>query len=906
MCDLYRTGRSILSCLVILSTQHHLTEALAVSDTRSVGSQPSAGREHISINQGWQFKRFESNPDGLIYDVRPDLSALSNTTILKPWIIPSANGFIRDSADRHQRPAGNPGENVQYVQHTFDDSSWETVSLPHDWAIRGPFQPGPNATVVGGMGRLPVNGVGWYRRKLTMSPEDAGRLIYLDVDGAMSYAVVWLNGKLVGGWPYPYNSFRLELTPYLRPGDDNQLAIRLDNPVDSARWYPGGGLYRNVWLTKVDETHVGQWGTYITSKDVSSASATVSLVVEIESNANRGREIDVATDVHELDVAAGVPGAKVATFPTLKVHVNATTGPSVMQSVNNSVKITAPKLWGPPPKQRPNLYVSVTKLLEDGIVIDHYESRFGIRDFQYDPEKGLLVNGQHVYIQGINQHHDLGAIGAAFNYRAAQRHLELLTELGCNAIRMSHNPPAPELLDLADEMGFVVFDEIFDCWQSGKTTNDFHLIFNDWHEPDLRAFLRRDRNHASIAVWSVGNEVSEQTQNVGAQIGGMLVDIAHEEDGTRPVSVSMNAAKPNMTFPRVFDVLSINYQGEGIRVDPNYSGLSGSRTPPLYDAFHEAFMQKMLWSSETSSALSSRGTYMFPVCASSGAPVNDTSGGNSTTLEVSAYELYTADFGASPDKVFAAQDTHPFIAGEFVWTGWDYIGEPTPYGNARSSYSGIIDLAGFEKDRFYLYQARWRPDLPMAHILPHWNWPDRVGMTTPVHVFSSGDEAELFLNAQSQGRLKRDALTYRFRWDDIKYQPGELYVATYKDGKPWAADSVRTTGPPAKLRLTADRTTIGADGYDLSFVTVEVIDSNGDLVPHADNSVTFSYCGAGSIIATDNGFQADFTAFPSLQRNVFSGKAIAIVRSKSGKPGQITIKVKSEGLDSASLTVNTK
>ncbi|KAH8904294.1 glycoside hydrolase [Coniochaeta sp. PMI_546] len=859
-----------------------------------VGSGPSLGRDRISINQGWQFKRFKSNPDGLIYDARPDLGGLENATILKPWVLPSANNFIRDPADRHQRPAGNPGENVQYVQGTFDDSSWETVTLPHDWAIKGPFQQGPTATVGGGMGRLPVNGVGWYRRRLSMNREDEGRSVYLDVDGAMSYAVVWLNGKLVGGWPYPYNTFRLELTPYLKPGDDNQLAIRLDNPVDSARWYPGGGLYRNVWLTKVDETHVGQWGAHITSESVSSNSATLSLTVEIESSSSRGRDIDVITDVYELDVAAGKPGVKAITFPPMKVHLNGTTGASVTQSAISSVKITDPKLWGPPPKQQPNLYVFVTQLLDTGVVIDKYESRFGIRDVQYDPDKGLLINGQHVYVQGINQHHDLGALGAAFNNRAAQRHLELLAKLGCNAIRMSHNPPAPELLDLADEMGFVVFNEIFDCWQSGKTTNDFHIIFDDWHEPDLRAFLGRDRNHASIVAWSVGNEVGEQTEDIGAQIGKMLVGIAHDEDLTRPVTASMNAAKPNMTFPTVFDVLSINYQGEGFRVDPNYSGLPGSHTPPLYDAFHEAFMQKMLWSSETSSALSSRGTYMFPVCVSSGAPVNDTSGGNSTTLEVSAYELYTANFGASPDKVFAAQDTHPFVAGEFVWTGWDYIGEPTPYDNARSSYSGIIDLAGFEKDRFYLYQARWRPDLPMAHILPHWNWPDRLGMTTPVHVFSSGDEAELFLNGHSQGRIKRDVLTYRFRWDDIHYQPGELYVATYKEGKLWATDTVRTTGRPAKLRLTADRTTIDADGYDLSFVTVEVVDSRGDLVRQANNPVTFSYCGAGNIVATDNGFQADFTPFPSLQRNVFAGKAIAIVRSKPGK----------SGLESASITLN--
>ncbi|RKU49600.1 hypothetical protein DL546_009495 [Coniochaeta pulveracea] len=906
MDGLYQTTKSVLLGL-LLSSQFYRIQGLAIQEVPPASSQPSLGRERISINHSWQFKRFESNPDGLLYDTRPDVAGLHNTTILKPWILPSANEFIRDPKDRHKRPAGDPSVNVKYVQGSFDDSTWETVTLPHDWAIKGPFQPGSKPTVSGGMGRLPVNGVGWYRQKLSMGSEDEGRSIYLDIDGAMSYAMVWLNGKLVGGWPYPYNSFRLDLTPYLHVGDDNQLAIRLDNPVESARWYPGGGLYRNVWLTKVDKTHVGQWGTYITTQNVSANSATVNLVVDIESNPDHARDIDVITDVYELDVAAGKPGAKVGTFPPVKVHVNATgtLGASVTHSVTGSLKLSNPKLWGPPPKQQPNMYVSVTQLLENGIVIDSYESRFGVRDLQYDANKGLLVNGQHVYVQGINQHHDLGAIGAAFNYRAAQRHLELLAELGCNAIRMSHNPPAPELLDLADEMGFVVIDEIFDCWQSGKNTNDLHLIFNDWHEPDLRAFLRRDRNHPSIAVWSVGNEVSEQTNNdAGARIGAELVGIAHSEDATRPVTASMNAAKPNMKFPTVLDVLSLNYQGEGFRTDPNYSGLSGSRTQPLYDAFHQAFMQKMLWSSESSSTLSSRGTYMFPVSVSSGAPVNNTSGGNSKTFQVSAYEVYTADFGATPDKVFAAQDTHPFVAGEFVWTGWDYIGEPTPYYDARSSYFGIIDLAGFKKDRFYLYQAHWRPDLPMAHILPHWTWPDRVGQTTPVHVFSSADEAELFLNGQSQGRLKRDSRTYRFRWDSIKYQPGELHVVTYKGGKLWANGTVRTTGPPAKLRLTADRTAIKADGYDLSFVTVEVLDANGDAVRQANNSVTFSSCGAGSIVATDNGFQADFTSFASLQRNLFSGKAIAIVQPQPGKSGNITVKVKSDGLQADGIVLS--
>ena len=365
--------------------------------------------------------------------------------------------------------------------------------------------------------------------------------------------------------------------------------------------------------------------------------------------------------------------------------------------------------------------------------------------------------------------------------RAAERQLEILRELGCNAIRMAHNPPAPELLDLTDRMGFLVIDEMFDCWERRKTPLDFHLIFPDWYEADTRSFIRRDRNHPSIIAWSFGNEVGEQyTADTGAVLAKKLYDIVLEEDQYKACNSSMNYAKPDMPFPAVMDIFSLNYQGEGIRDAPAYAHLRGIRTSPLYPAFQKKFPDKLIVSSETSSALSTRGTYIFPVFDGISAPVSDSTGGDPKKKYVSAYELYTAQFGASPDKVFASQDKHPFVAGEFVWSGWDYLGEPTPYYSARSSYCGIIDLAGFKKDRFYLYQSRWRPDLPMVHILPHWNWPDRIGQITPVHVFTSGDEAELFLNGRSLGKKKKGAFEYRFRWDDVKYEPGELKVLLIK------------------------------------------------------------------------------------------------------------------------------
>ncbi|KXH35344.1 beta-galactosidase [Colletotrichum simmondsii] len=894
-------GLTLLSLLLLILNP---ANALTIQPRQNSSTPTTGGRERVSINKGWRFWRSEFNPDGLIYDQRPDLENLTDTFALKPWILPSANDFINDPAKHYERPGSEPSRNVSYASASFDDAAWESVNLPHDWAIAGPFYTEEDPIIGGGMGRLPVHGVGWYRRSLTVTPEDEGKSIFLDVDGAMSYAMVWLNGYLVGGWPYPYNSFRLDLTAHLKTGQDNVLAIRLDNPPDSARWYPGGGIYRNVWLTKVSPVHVAQWGTYIVTKDVSSESATVDLVVEVENKGDSDQDVEVSTEIHLLDASTGKPGAKVAEFPSSSTSVTA----GSKAQVNGSTTVTSPFLWGPPPTQKPNRYVAVTRVTVAGAVVDTYETRFGIRTVTYDANRGLLVNGEHVLIQGVNNHHDLGAIGAAFNTRAAERQLEVLEELGCNAIRMSHNPPAPELLELTDSRGFLVMDEVFDSWYRNKTANDFHLIFEDWHEADLRAMMRRDRNHASVIMWSFGNEVSEQQIGDPGTVPALeLHGIVGEEDPTRPSTASMNFAKPNMSFPTAMDVLSLNYQGEGIRDTPNYSFLPGVRTHPLYADFHEAFPDKMILSSETASALSTRGTYMFPVTGDTGAPVNDTSGGNSTSQQVSAYELYSANFGSSPDKVFKAQDTHPFVAGEFVWTGWDYLGEPTPYYTARSSYSGIIDLAGFKKDRFFLYQARWRPDVKFAHVLPHWNWPeDRVGEVTPVHVFTSADEAELFVNGVSQGRQTRAELTYRFRWDNVVYEPGEIRVATYKDGAEWAETTVRTVGASAKLRGSADRTTIKADGVDLSFVTVEVLDANGDVVRFAEDEITFSVSGPGEIVATDNGDPADLVAFPSLVRKAYSGLVLAIVRSEEGVAGDITVTASGAGLEGVEVVVKTE
>lgn len=875
-------------------------------------------RERIRLNEDWQFIRHPENSDPLIYDIRPKIEEVNDSKVadskpteavrvetkeevLKKWVLPSANDFIKDPSKRHIRPEGNPGFNFPFVQAGFKDDNWEKISLPHDWAINKPFYTGDNPEVGGGMGRLPSHGVAWYRKKLAISTTDQGKIIYLDIDGAMSYAIVWLNGHLVGGWPYGYNSFRLDLTPYLNYNGTNQLAIRIDNPNHSARWYTGGGIYRNIWLTKVAPVHIAQWGTFVSTPKVSKKEATIHLSINIENKTNSSQKVEARTQLFAADNFGKAKGKAIAVFPveTMILKANEKQVSASMITLNN------PKLWGVFPSQKQDLYIARTRLFIARKQIDEFDTPFGIRNIEFHPTKGLLVNGTKIKIQGVNQHHDLGALGAAFNVRAAERQLEMLRELGCNAIRFSHNPPAPELLDITDRMGFLVIDEVFDSWERKKTPHDFHLIFPDWHEPDTRSFIRRDRNHPSVMAWSYGNEVGEQyTDAQGAIIAKELHDIVIEEDPTRPASASQNFAKPDMPFSKVVDFFSLNYQGEGIRDAPAYVHLIGGiRTSPLYPAFQKAFPNKMIISSETASALSTRGSYIFPVTNDNSAPVSDTAGGNLITKEVSAYELYTAQFGSSPDKVFATQDHYPYVAGEFVWSGWDYLGEPTPYYSARSSYCGIIDLAGFKKDRFYLYQARWRPNLPMVHILPHWNWPNRIGEITPVHIFTSGDEAELFLNGKSLGRKKKAEFEYRIRWDEVRYQTGELKVISYKNGKFWADKIIKTTGKASKLCAKADRIEIKSDGDDLSFITVKIIDNNGLMIPNANNTIRFNIEGPGQIVATDNGNPSNLVSFASHEREAYNGLALVIIRAIKGRIGKIKVTATAEGLEKTSLII---
>ncbi|MGA9777096.1 MAG: beta-galactosidase GalB [Verrucomicrobiia bacterium] len=823
---------------------------------------PATGlvRERLSFNSDWHFTKGDPPGTG-------DKLSYAN---IKPWATATGNEFVVDGKPI-ARPPGNPGEDVIYTQPGYDDTGWRQLNLPHDWGIEGPFkQEAPSST-----GKLPWEGIGWYRKHFTVSSSDKNRRLCLEVDGAMSYANVWLNGKYVGGWPYGYSSWELDLTPYVKVGAENVLAIRLDNPPDSSRWYPGGGIYRNVWLVKTGPVHVEHWGTYVTTPEINPSAATVKIQVTVENDADTAATVSVKNEVYELK-ADGAKGRPIASTTNAEVQIASHKN----QSCQAEIALKHPRLWD---LEKPQRYVVVTSIGQNGELLDHYETPFGIRTIKFDPNQGFFLNGKHVRLNGVCDHADLGALGTAVNVRALERQIEILQEMGCNAIRTSHNPPAPELLDLCDRMGMLVMDESFDCWQRGKRPNDYHLLFNDWHEKDWRAELRRDRNHPSIILWSIGNEVPDQGTPAGPQIASALSRIAHEEDPTRPTTAACDHIASGFDgFQTNLDVFGYNYK------------------PFLYAKVHAANPGLPIFGSETASCISSRGEYFYPV----GTNKDDGKSG----FQMSSYDLSAPPWATIPDTEFRGQDENPFVAGEFVWTGFDYLGEPTPFDApndpSRSSYFGIVDLAGFKKDRFYLYQARWRPDLPMAHIVPQcWNWPDRTGQATPVFVYTSGDSAELFLNGTSLGRKTRGQYEYRLCWNDVKYEPGKLKAVAYKNGKPWATDGVQTTGPAAKLALQPDRRKIHADGEDLSFVTLTVEDKNGLPVSRAANSIHFEISGPGEIAATDSGDPTDLVSFPSRDRKAFNGLCLAIVRSKAGLTGTIKLTAISDGLKAASVSL---
>ncbi len=750
------------------------------------------------------------------------------------------------------------------AQPAFDDSSWRKLDLPHDWAIEGPFDVSYSSET----GGLPISGVGWYRKHFTGGA--AGRHFALEFDGAMSNSTVYVNGKQAGGRPYGYSSFEVDITPFLNPGKDNVVAVRLAPEPESSRWYPGAGIYRNVWMVETGPVHVAHWGTYITTPAVSPEQATVMVRVEVVNPQKTPLTIE-----NEILDAAGRSVAKGA-------------GESA------SLVVSQPRLWD---LNQPYLYSVVTTLRSGSEVLDRYTTPFGIRTIEFTREKGFLLNHRAVKIKGVCNHHDLGALGAAVNARAIERQIEILKEMGMNAIRTSHNPPAPELLDACDRMGILVMDESFDMWKIPKKKNGYSKYFDQWGEADMRDLIRRDRNHPSVFMWSIGNEIPEQSRSNGWEIAKMLTAIAHREDPTRPTTAAFNdwtGAIRNELAANV-DVPGFNYQ------------------PMSYEKIQREHPAWVIVGSETASCVSSRGVYHLPVEAYA----------RHQSKQVTSYDVVAPPWANCPDVEFDAQDRLPNVVGEFVWTGFDYLGEPTPYGRkddwpSHSSYFGIVDLAGFPKDRYYLYQSVWSSK-PVLHLLPHWNWSGSEGQAIPVMAYTNAEEVELFLNGKSMGRKKLGIDTvvipvnqkvsperkftskYRLQWD-VPYAPGTLRAVGYRGGKQVSSTEVRTAGEPARLTVVPDRKSIQAGGQDLAFLTVRVEDKDGNLCPLADHPVRFTVKGAGKLEAVDNGDATSLESFQATSRKAFNGLVLGIVRAGT-VTGTIDITVESDRLRLAKLTL---
>ena len=766
----------------------------------------------------------------------------------------------------------------------FDDSPWEDVTVPHDWAIYGPFDAGNDAQVVaitqnfetqatlktGRTGGLPYVGVGWYRTEFDLDGFDPSKSVDILFDGAMSHAQVYVNGNYVGKWPYGYNSFHFDITPFLNSdGKDNVLAVRLENLPESSRWYPGAGLYRNVHIIMTDKVHVPIWGTQIICSNISDKSADVHLEAKLDNP--EGKPYSVRTEI------LSDKGRKVAESSEYG---------SVEGGFSQDFTLRNPSLWSP---ESPSLYKALTHIIVDGKEVDSYTTTFGVRSIELVPDKGFFLNGQMRKFRGVCNHHDLGPLGAAVNEAALKHQLTLLKEMGCDAIRTSHNMPAPELVRLCDQMGFMMMVEPFDEWDISKCRNGYHLYFDEWAEKDMVNMLHQYRNSASVVFWSIGNEVPSQCYASGYNTAKYLVDICKREDPTRFITCGMDQVLCVLEngLASLLDVPGFNYRVH------------------LYQQAYDTLSHKLVLGSETASTISSRGVYKFPVKATPRVHHPD--------LQTSSYDVEYCSWSNLPDDDFAMADDYPWEIGQFVWTGFDYLGEPTPYNVMpnHSSNFGIIDLASIPKDRYYLYRSQWRQDVKTLHVLPHWTWPGREGEVTPVFVYTNYPEAELFVNGESQGRrsfAKDERLgRYRLMWNDVKYSSGTLKVVAYdENGKPCEQKEVRTAGEPYALQLKADRSRISADGKDLCYVEVSMVDRDGNLCPHAADLVRLSTEGEGGAFrAAANGDPTCLDLFHLGEMHLFSGKLTAIVQA-STEGGSVTLKASADGVKDGQITIKVK
>jgi len=782
------------------------------------------------------------------------------------------------------------------VKADYDDSKWQSVVVPHDWAIYGPFERVHDLQNVaitqnlekeasiktGRTGGLPYVGVGWYRTTFDAPADKQTSLVF---DGAMSEARVFVNGQEVIYWPFGYNSFHVDVTPYLnKDGKNNQLAVRLENLPESSRWYPGAGLYRNVRVVTTDKVHVPVWGTYITTPHVEEAYASVRLQLTIENSAEA--DVRILTDILSPE------GNVVATKDnTRKINHG--------KPFEQNFLVESPRLWSP---ETPHLYKAVSKIYVDGKQVDEYTTRFGIRSIELVADKGFFLNGKHRKFQGVCNHHDLGPLGSAINVAALRRQLTILKDMGCDAIRTAHNMPAPELVQLCDEMGFMMMIEPFDEWDIAKCKNGYHRFFNEWAEKDMVNMLRQYRNNPCVVMWSIGNEVPTQCSPKGYQVASFLQDICHREDPTRPVTCGMDQVTCVLKngFAAMLDVPGFNY-----------------RTHRYLEAY-DKLPQNIVLGSETASTVSARGIYKFPIEKAPARKHED--------HQCSSYDLEFCWWSNLPEEDFALADDYDWEIGQFVWTGFDYLGEPTPYDvndwPNHSSMFGIVDLASLPKDRYYLYRSLWNKNDNTLHMLPHWTWPGREGENTPVFVYTNYPEAELFVNGKSYGKQRKlsaaeakalqgtDSLwlqrRYRLMWTEVPYEPGEVKVVAYdKTGKVAAEKVMRTAGKPHHLELKVDRTQLTADGKDLAYITVSVVDKDGNLCPSDSRMVNFQVKGAGTYRAAANGDATCLDLFHLPKMPVFSGQLTAIVQSAE-QAGEIVFEAKAKGVKGAKLVLTSK
>ena len=894
----------------------------------------------------------------------------------------------------------------------FNDSKWQSVRLPHDWAITGAFDP----SVDGYAGKLPWQGVGWYRKSFKLDENDSGKRVYFDFGAVMAHSRVFINGHLAGSWDYGYTSFRMDATPYVRFDAPNLIAVETDTRKWGTRWYPGAGIYRSVSMVLEDPVHFSHWGTFVRSEAIEGQPDSHRVTISSTITNHTGQN-----EVAQVMITATSPNGQIVQRLSTALPVYASTD----NTLDHSFSLKQPELWD---IDNPALYHLEMRLSTASGSVSSIQIPFGIRTVRFDPDDGFHLNGRRVQIKGVNLHHDLGPLGAAFNPRAAERQLEIMRDMGINALRTSHNPPAAEVLDMCDRMGILVWNEVFDKWDATAGRHDGQPPLKEFGDRHIRATVLRDRNHPCVITWSVGNEILPGgADGVTPERTASMVESVRRYDTSRPVSMGCHI--PAMVDDANFDALD----------------MTGWNYARRYLAFRSKYPDKPILYSESASALSTRGHYELPL------PQRPTD--RSESLQVCSYDLNAADWSDIADAEFKLMETDSYVGGEFVWTGFDYIGEPTPYSpQARSSYFGIVDLCGFPKDRFYLYRSYWRPDTPTVHILPHWNWPDRVGQNVPVFVYTNGDSAELFLNGRSLGikrkgevpdrspnlagqgiaqassaapdhpaqsaidenttscwkpdpedsqswlevgfeeprsigflaidfekeeklfsyaiqvedangefqtllekptsdapmwggpkrifhsieattkRIRiqlgetKDSATpairsfavyehpvendyydvtyhYRLRWNDVVYEPGELKAVAYKDGNAIGEAIVRTASEPASIRLTPDRTTLQANGIDLSFITVEVLDAEGNPCPLADNRIDFKLDGL-DLAGVGNGNPLSLEPFKEPYRKLFNGKALLIARSRNGESGTAAIQATAEGLQSARLELD--